>query len=165
MGENHKGSLKVAQCASLLVILLASPQPCLADPALNPDVNQHNIGATICVSGYTKQVRPPARYTNKIKKQLMREQGIARADIHDYELDHIVPLALGGCPDCEDNLQLQPWDGPTGAHKKDRLEVKLQCLVCTGQVTLEQAQQDIYADWQAAYSKYARMKCHRRRSE
>lgn len=95
----------------------------------------------------------------------MRAQGIPLANSHDYELDHIVPLALGGCPDCTDNLQLQPWNGPDGAHKKDRLEVKLQCLVCTGEVTLADAQNDIYADWQAAYSKYARMKCHRRRSE
>lgn len=148
-----------------LIILAALAVPCLADPALNADVNQHNIGATICVAGYTKTVRPPARYTNKIKKGLMRDQGIPLADIHDYELDHIVPLALGGCPDCESNFQLQPWNGPNGAHKKDRLEVKLQCLVCTGQVTLAQAQEDIYADWQAAYSKYARLKCRRHRSE
>lgn len=151
------------------IIILASlavlAAPCLADPALNSDVNQHNIGATICVSGYTKQIRPPASYTNPIKKRLMREQGIPLADIHDYELDHIIPLALGGCPRCTDNLMLQPWNGPSGAHKKDRLEVKLQCLVCTGQVTLADAQQDIYADWQAAYSKYASMKCRRHRSE
>lgn len=33
----------------------------------------------------------------------------------------------------------------------DRLEVKMQCLVCVGQVTLEEAQQAIYSDWQAAY--------------
>lgn len=151
--------------AAMLACFLAVATPCFADPALNTDVNQHNIGATICVSGYTKTVRPPTRYTNKIKKRLMRQQGIPRVNIHDYELDHIVPLALGGCPDCVDNLMLQPWYGPNGAHKKDRLEVKHQCLVCTVQVTLAQAQGDIYADWHAAYSKYARLKCRRHRSE
>lgn len=151
--------------ALILAGALALALPCHADPALNADVNQHNIGATICVAGYTKTVRPPARFTNQIKKRLMREAGIPLADIHGYELDHIVPLALGGCPDCESNLQLQPWNGPNGAHKKDRLEVKLQCLVCTGEVRLADAQQDIYSDWRGAYSKYARMKCHRHRSE
>ncbi|HKB59824.1 MAG TPA: hypothetical protein VKC56_07225 [Gallionellaceae bacterium] len=149
-------------CAFCFLLLAV---PAWAGIPLNPDISQHNIGATIFVSGYTKYVRPPVSYTNKIKKRLMRESGIPLADIHGYELDHIVPLALGGCPDCEDNLQLQPWNGPDGAHKKDRLEVKLQCLVCTGEVTLVDAQNDIYTDWHAAYSKYARMKCHRRRSE
>jgi hypothetical protein len=43
------------------------------------------------------------------------------------------------------------------------LEVKLQCLVCSGQVKLETAQREIVEDWQAAYHRYARVKCHRRR--
>lgn len=134
-----------------------------ADPSLNPAVTPSNIQSTICVAGYTRSVRPPARYTNRIKKRLMRAAGIPLARIHDFELDHIVPLALGGCPRCTANLQMQPWDGPAGAHRKDRLEVKLQCLVCTGQISLHEVQNAIYSDWQAAYHRYARLKCHRKR--
>lgn len=57
-----------------------------------------------------------------------------------------------------DNLVLQPWPE---AKRKDRIAVKLQFLVCSGQVPLEQAQQEIYSDWRATYGRYSRVKCHR----
>lgn len=147
--------------ALFLFGLLATSSCCLAAIPLNQDVRPDTIASTICVPGYTKDVRPATNYTNGIKRKYMRQAGLDITHMREYELDHIVPLALGGCPDCENNLQLQPWDGPDGAKKKDRLEVKLQCLVCTGQVPLAQAQQDIFNDWQAAYHKYALLKCHR----
>ena len=81
--------------------------------ALNPDVDEGTIDMTICVSGYTKSVRPATSYTNGVKKKLMREAGIDGARIDDYELDHIVPLALGGHPRKLSNLMLQPWEGST----------------------------------------------------
>ncbi len=143
------------------MMLLAFSRAAVADIALNPDVRQDTIAQTICVSGYTKSVRPSTSYTQGVKRKLLRESGIDEDQMSDYELDHIVPLALGGHPRSLDNLMLQPWDGDDGARRKDRLEVKLQCLVCTGQVPLDEAQQEIYSDWQAAYHKYARLKCHR----
>lgn len=51
---------------------------------------------------------------------------------------------------------LQPWEE---ARRKDRVEVKLHCLVCSGQVALADAQHQIVDDWQAAYHRYARVKC------
>ncbi len=145
----------------LVAWLVALALPALADMALNPDVHQDTIAATICTPGYTKTVRPSTTYTNGVKRKLMREAGIDESLISDYELDHIVPLALGGHPRQLGNLQLQPWEGDSGAKRKDRLEVKLQCLVCAGQVPLDTAQHAIYDDWQAAYHLYAKMKCHR----
>jgi hypothetical protein len=129
--------------------------------ALNPDVRQDTISSTICVPGYTKTVRPAVSYTNGVKHKLLREAGIDESRISEYELDHIVPLALGGHPRKLDNLQLQPWEGPDGAKKKDKLEAKLQCLVCSGRLQLEEAQRDIYNDWQATYRQYGRARCHR----
>jgi len=41
------------------------------------------------------------------------------------------------------NLQLQPWGRENDAKRKDRIEVKLQCLVFTGQVSLGDAQREI----------------------
>src|SRR5664279_936918 len=35
--------------------------------AMDPKVTQDNIDQTICVSGYTKTVRPPVSYTNSLK--------------------------------------------------------------------------------------------------
>ena len=48
-----------------------------------------------------------------------------------------------------------------GAKKKDKLEVRLQCLVCTGVVELRTAQEAIYRDWQAAYIAYMGIPCKR----
>lgn len=71
-----------------------------------------------------------------------------------YELDHRVPLALGGHPRNLRNLELQPWGGEAGARKKDRIERRLQVLVCSGKVRLRAAQQAMYFDWQEAYARY-----------
>ena len=122
--------------------------------ALNQDVTEETMGQTICVSGYTKSVRPASSYTRGVKAKLLREAGIDPSKASDYELDHIVPLALGGHPRKLSNLMLQPWDGPQGAHMKDILEVRLQNLVCQGQVGLAEAQICIATDWQACASEY-----------
>lgn len=131
--------------------------------ALNPDVRPDTIAQTICTPGYTKDVRPATSYTNGVKFKLMREQGLAGSSPSDFELDHIIPLALGGHPRSLRNLMLQPWDGEDGAKRKDRLEVKLQCLVCSDQLELDEARRAIYEDWKAAYHRYAQTKCHRNR--
>lgn len=124
--------------------------------ALNPDVDEGTIDTTICVSGYTKSVRPATSYTNGVKKKLMREAGIDATQIGAYELDHIVPLALGGHPRKLSNLLLQPWEGEHGAKAKDVLEVRLQALVCRGKLDLTDAQVCIAQDWEACAMQYPR---------
>lgn len=99
------------------------------DEMLDRDINQENIGETICRKGYTKTVRPSTVYTNGVKMKLLREAGLVEADASLYELDHIVPLALGGHPRKLSNLMLQPWEGKQGAKQKDRLERKMQNMV------------------------------------
>ena len=131
--------------------------------AIDPNVTQENIQQTICVSGYTSRVRPSTSYTNRIKKQLMEEAGIDPSRAKEFELDHIIPLAVGGEPRTLENLQLQAWEGTDGAKRKDRIEVKLQCLVCVGQVLLVVAPREIADDWQTAYHHYAKVKCKRPR--
>lgn len=122
--------------------------------ALNPDVRQETIHQTICVPGYTASMRPSTTYTNGVKAKLLRETGRPPAAASDFELDHRVPLALGGHPRNLKNLELQPWEGDDGAKKKDRLERRLQGLVCGGKVNLQAAQHAMYFDWQAAYREY-----------
>lgn len=152
----------------LLGILIAPGFLCAKVPppeVLSPDVFVTSLDETICVSGYTRTVRPSVVYTNGVKRRLMREQGLAYEAHHsEYELDHIIPLALGGHPRNLGNLMLQPWVGENSAKRKDRLEVKLQCLVCSGQISLGEAQSAIWTDWRDAYSRYSPMACHRKKS-
>jgi hypothetical protein len=122
--------------------------------ALNPAVNQGNIHVTICVPGWTKTIRPSSRLMGVVKRYLLKEAGEPnpRAVQGLWELDHIVPLELGGAPLDPRNLQLQRWGGECFAKDKDRLEWELSRLVCAGELTLEAAQQEVAADWEASFS-------------
>ncbi len=69
-----------------------------------------------------------------------------------YELDHLIPLELGG-----DNANVNLWPAPAssapGVHQKDDLENALHDLVCSGRLDLHEAQHEIATDWYAAYQR------------
>ena len=121
--------------------------------AVDPNVNQDDISTTICVHNWTKTIRPPASYTNKLKLQQMLKLGLTGSP-HLYEEDHDISLEIGGNPTDPNNLWPEAWAGPWGAHVKDRLENRLHREVCAGTITLQQAQHDISTNWVAAYAKY-----------
>ncbi|MDP9064783.1 MAG: hypothetical protein M3O06_02825 [Pseudomonadota bacterium] len=121
--------------------------------ALNPEVTEKTLARTICVRGYTATIRPTRNYSDGVKRTLLRQAGLDASHGGEYELDHIVPLGVGGHPRKMSNLMLQPWQGPNSATKKDRLERRLQHLVCNGLITLADAQLCIAEDWQACASR------------
>ncbi len=134
----------------------ADGQP-LPDPACTPGVvsavvSQANLTATICHSGYTSTVRPPESDTETFKKKIMvayQEPGT----LSDYELDHLVPLELGGSNDAG-NLWPEHNDHPAGAiNSKDLVENALNKAVCTGRTTLAAAQTAIATDWTTALTR------------
>ena len=57
----------VATLIGLPVIAFADDLP------FNPAVTQETIGNTICVFGWTKTVRPPVSFTNRVKIKLILE--------------------------------------------------------------------------------------------
>jgi hypothetical protein len=114
---------------------------------LNPAVTQATIGSTICVPGWTATVRPPASYTNRLKVRLMRTHGLPLELIGDFQLDHQIPLALGGAPSDQRNLQLEDADD---AEQKDEVEKCLARAVCAGRISLDDARRRISSDWREA---------------
>ncbi len=116
-------------------------------PALNPDVTQATIATTICMPGWTRTVRPYVSAMKKIKAEMLAAIGEPIERRNQYELDHIVPLALGGAVIDRRNLTLQPIDE---ARMKDTIEVCLSSLVCQGKLDLEDAQAAIFEDWRKA---------------
>jgi hypothetical protein len=114
-----------------------------ADPvrtpgALNPDVTQATVRSTICVRGWTKTVRPPVEYTNALKVKQMhdyRETG----DPADYQEDHLISLELGGAPTDPRNLWPEPYPR---ASTVDTMENDLNAKVCSGGISLADAQQE-----------------------
>jgi hypothetical protein len=65
------------------------------------------------------------------------------------EIDHVVSLELGGSNDI---ANLYPERAP-GFHAKDKLENRLHDMVCSGQIPLAAARQQIAANWQALYQR------------
>jgi hypothetical protein len=114
----------------------------LADPVrtpgvLNPDVTQANIRSTICRRGWTSTIRPPSSYTDELKRKQMRQYGEA-GSLSAYQEDHLISLELGGSPTDPRNLWPEPY--PRAA-EVDTIENELNSDVCSGRLTLAQAQQ------------------------
>jgi hypothetical protein len=124
--------------------------------AINPDVTQSNIHSTICLSGYTKTIRPSSSYTTALKKQQLAGPYAFYHDSFtgDFEEDHLISLELGGSPTDPKNLWPEPYGGETGARMKDKIENKLHALICSGQISLHTAQVAIAKNWYSAYQKY-----------
>lgn len=120
----------------------------------NPDVTQANIQQTVCVHGYSKTIRPPAYYTNKLKKQQIRQYGYTDTNPKDYEEDHLIALSIGGATQDERNLWPQPHNSEWNAEKKDQLEYVMYKMVCANEVGLAEAQRAMATDWIAAWRKY-----------
>lgn len=132
------------------------PDPHCTPGAISPAVTQANIATTICAAGYTEAVRPPEDITEQEKRASEAAYGYT-GDSYIAEYDHLVPLELGGDPNDPANLWVEPNDVPNATsfnNTKDRVESALNALVCSGQLSLAQAQEAIATNWVAAYQKY-----------
>jgi hypothetical protein len=144
-----------------LIVTKAGPSDLYSEVQLtpgvtNPNVTQANIHKTICKSGWTATVRPPASYTNNLKKEGITQYGYDDSKLADYEEDHFIPLEIGGSPKDPNNLWPEPYNttinGKTiGAHQKDKVEDLLKKKVCDGTITLKEAQIQITGDWYKIY--------------
>ncbi len=145
-----------------------SPDPSCTPGATSPAVTQDtnasrtSPAATICTAGYARKVRPPFTYTEPIKKEALAAYGDV-APPAAYELDHLIPLELGGSPTSRRNLWPEPWEhdrahpagfmpAGEGAQTKDKVETELNRRVCSAagspiHMTLAEAQKLIAADW------------------
>ena len=115
-------------------------------------MTQANVQQTICVSGYTKTIRPPVSYTDPLKAELMRSYRLS-GPASAYELDHFIPLELGGNPVSRSNLWPQAYAPVPGAHEKDKVENYLRGQVCGGQLSLAEAQRQIASDWVSVWNR------------
>jgi hypothetical protein len=139
--------------------LLSSNRAALLPPpetpgAIDPAISQANIDATICRPGYARAARPAYAITGPLKRRMMDAQHPGER-MADYELDHLIPISIGGAPLNKRDLWLQPRQGQANAGDKNVLAYVLWRLVCTHQVPLQTAQHDISRDWTRAYQLYA----------
>jgi hypothetical protein len=112
------------------------PNPALTPDAIDTGITQENIQSTVCVKGYTKTMRPPVYYTNKLKKRQMREYGCTDMNPTHYEEGHLIALSIGSAPEDPHNLWPEPHNSEWNADKKDRLEFVIDRMVCAQKTTI-----------------------------
>jgi hypothetical protein len=133
----------------------------IADHACTPGlVNPTLTVAQLCEAGFTTTtIRPPASYTDVLKKRLMASYGLTQPP-EFYELDHELSLEDLGHPYDPRNLWPQPrgktlpGSQPTGvepnAEEKDRIEGAVHKLICadpTNAANIASLQARLVANW------------------
>jgi hypothetical protein len=103
------------------VVLAEQPTPILPDPKLTPGDTFDVTAEDVCVSGYATKVRAGPAW---LKRQAYAEYGITQYKTGDYEVDHLIPLSLGGsnsiCNLWPQSTKTSPWN----SYVKDALERK-----------------------------------------
>jgi hypothetical protein len=135
-----------------LIPSIASAQAILPNPTLTPGaVRTINVG-DICAQG-TTELR---HWSRERDNRIMGEYGLPTGPHPDFEIDHLIPLGIGGADD-DRNLWPEPrrlieplWN----AERKDELEWQLRELVCEGALDVQEAQKAIADDWTEAYRRY-----------
>jgi hypothetical protein len=124
----------------------------LPDPTLTPGAVRTADLAAVC-SADTRALR---RWSRDRDDRIMVEYGLAPGPHPDYEVDHLIPLCLGGADD-DRNLWPEPrrpiepiWN----AERKDELEARLCSLACSGAIPLAAAQRAVADDWTEAFRRY-----------
>jgi hypothetical protein len=122
----------------------------LPDHHCTPGVVATTDVKAVCTPGYTERVRDVSQPT---KNRVYDEYGIRRHSPGQYEIDHLIPLELGGSNSTK-NLFAEATAPKPGFHQKDALEDRLHALVCSGRLGIGKAQTAIASNWLAAYKRY-----------
>ncbi len=146
--------------ASHLPQNIATPFPLVASASCQingayPDASctQGNVFSDVttdqvCTPGYTQTVR---HVPQSVKDKVYAEYGITSHSSGQYQIDHFIPLELGGSNDIS-NLWPEPANPKPGFHEKDKVENYLHDQVCSGTRNLGGAQNAIVSDWVAIYN-------------
>jgi hypothetical protein len=124
------------------------------DPTLTPGAVRSADAGEICATD-TRALR---HWSRERDDRIMEEYGLPTGPHPTVEIDHLIPLCLGGSDD-DKNLWPQPRRLPEpqwNAERKDDLEAKLCQMVWNGEIAVTEAQQSIRDDWTEAYTKYVR---------
>jgi hypothetical protein len=125
-------------------------QNALPNSQLTPGAVRRGVTkAEVCTIGSAHRARnvPIAE-----KRAVYEEYGIRHWVTGENEVDHLIPLELGGSNGIK-NLWPEPYGTKWNAHAKDALEDRLHEMVCREGLPLETAQQWIATDWIAAYKR------------
>jgi 5-methylcytosine-specific restriction endonuclease McrA len=121
------------------IALNSLPDPECTPGAVFPEATKEKI----CISGYAASVR---NVSGTLKNKVYTEYSILTHKTGQYEIDHLVSLELGGSNDIA-NLWPEAAEPLPGFHEKDKVEDYLHDQVCSGAMSLQEAQAQEARDW------------------
>jgi hypothetical protein len=145
-------NLTAGQCHARVVDAASGkflPDPVCTPGAVDPGVTQENLAQTICRSGFSSLVRAPASETDKAKKLSLQQYGETASSTTEY--DHLISLEVGGT-----NATSNLWPEPNATNAagvnnpKDPVENQLHTAICSGKISLVDAQKAIATNWTTA---------------
>lgn len=119
----------------LLSSALLAVSPEQPDPALTPGEVFNVTKERVCSPRYATNVR---HVTREMKRAVFKRYHVKYFP-HAYQIDHLVPLCLGGRNSLE-NLWPEPIER---ALESDKVERRACHDVCAGRITLDQGRQTV----------------------
>ena len=144
-------SLAFIVAIGIALPVLAEELPIRPDDTLTPGVVGSAEFADVCglVDGQTYSQRH-RETTQKMKNEAYAAYSVNKAG-REFEIDHRVPLCVGGADDPRNLWPELGWQHPS-FHDKDRLEARVCRAVCrTRTMTLAEGQAIFLGDWIAGF--------------
>ena len=125
--------------------------PILPNPKLTPGDALDVTPRDFCTPGYSQKVRD---VPESVKRKVYELYGIKNRQPAEYEIDHLIPLQLGGSNSIRNlwphSRHLPNWH----ARMKTEVGQEMYRRVCRGELDYKVAQREIAHNWIAAYKKY-----------
>ncbi len=152
--RDHRMGLVIALVLAFLALCISVGRAqdaarVVPDPALTPGVIASTDEAVVCATGAASYSKQHRQTSAAMKSEVRQRYGMERCG----EIDHRLPLAIGGA-DAVENLWCQPGGPePWGYKLKDHLEVYVWEAVCKHHtMTLAQGQAIFMEpDWREPY--------------
>jgi hypothetical protein len=123
----------------------------LPDNFKTPGATTKANQAAICEAGFVRGVKPAS---SREQADALERYGI-RPESFKGDLEHLVPVALGGSNDPDNLYPFHTNSNELTLEAKHQLADKLQAMVCSGKLSLKEAQAAFKKDWTKAYKQYA----------
>lgn len=139
-------------CGCIAAAALAAPSIAMAQRPSSyktPGATAKVKTERLCAPTFAASLEP---ISNWQRTEALGRYGL-RAEGFSGELDHLVPVSLGGSND-PDNLWPFRASGAFTLEAKQALAVKLHDMVCAGKLSLKDAQDAFRKDWTKAYSEH-----------